>query len=179
MKNLHKNKLGLSVNNIKNKSKEKERKIKEILPNYDEYNSTKINLFVKILSIDSIINFSEIYEKSWGEEYNKIYKKNMELNSPIQKISIGNYHTILLNSKGKIFCWGWNNNNQLGTNKEKENIENIILNKEIKKLPILSYQNYEKINQENLGLIINCCCNEESTFIINNKGEVYYFGKKQ
>ena len=177
MKNLHKNKLGLSVNNIKNISKEKERKIKEILPNYDEYNLTKINLFVKILSIDSIINFSEIYEKNWGEEYYKIYKKNMELNSPIQKISIGNYHTILLNSKGKIFCWGWNNNNQLGTNKEKENIENIILNKEIKKLPILSYQNYEKINQENLGLIINCCCNEESTFIINNKGEVYYFGK--
>ena len=177
MKNLHKNKLGLSVNNIKNISKEKDRKIKEILPNYDEYNLTKINLFVKILSIDSIINFSEIYEKNWGEEYYKIYKKNMELNSPIQKISIGNYHTILLNSKGKIFCWGWNNNNQLGTNKEKENIENIILNKEIKKLPILSYQNYEKINQENLGLIINCCCNEESTFIINNKGEVYYFGK--
>ena len=113
MKNLHKNKLGLSVNNIKNISKEKDRKIKEILPNYDEYNSTKINLFVKILSIDSIINFSEIYEKNWGEEYYKIYKKNMELNSPIQKISIGNYHTILLNSKGKIFCWGWNNNNSI------------------------------------------------------------------
>jgi len=185
MKNLHKIQSELKINFINRKlslQKEKENeKIKnKILPNYDEFNISKINLFIKILSIDSIINFSDIYEKNWGEDFQKIYKLNMKLNTPIQKISIGNYHTILLNSKGKIFSWGWNNKNQCGINLNKNNYENYIIpiNKEKKiNFPNLFYQNIEKINEkDNYGKIINCFCNEESTFILNDKGEIYSFG---
>ena len=186
MKNLHKIQSELKINFINRKSslqkeKQNEKIRNKILPNYDEFNIPKINLFIKILSIDSIINFADIYEKNWGEDFQTIYKLNMNLNTPIQKISIGNYHTILLNSKGKIFSWGWNNKNQCGININKNNYENYIipkLNKENKiNFPNLFYQNIEKINEkDNYGKIINCFCNEDTTFILNDKGEIYSFG---
>ena len=169
--------------NSKNKTIENKEIINKILPEYDEYNLPKIRIFSRILSIDYIIDSSEIYEKNWGKQFNKVYQINMENNTPIQKIVLGSSHTILLNSNGKLFTWGWNNNNQCGINSQKNN--NYILpnfkglknnNNQFCDLPVLKYQDIKVINKDYLGKIINCFSNEDYTYLLNNQGTVFSFG---
>ena len=172
------------TSNSKKQNIEMENIINKLLPEFDEYNLTKIKIFTRILSIDNIIDSSELYEKNWGEEFKKIYKNNIESNTPIQKISLGLSHTILINIKGKVFSWGWNNNNQCGINTKKNN-EKFILpnfeksnnkNQQFISLSPLLYQNINIINKDYFGKIINCFCNEDYSYLLNDKGDVFSFG---
>ncbi len=39
---------------------------------------------------------------------------NIRNNTPIQLIYTSSTHSVLINSKGKAFFWGWNENSQCG-----------------------------------------------------------------
>lgn len=93
-------------------------KRKVFLPKSIMLNDPKIVLFTRILDLDLIIDSSEIYDDHWAREYEKLYNYNIENNTPIQQISIGGCHTTVLNSKGKVFCWGWNNYGQCCTSSQ-------------------------------------------------------------
>ena len=155
-------------------------KFDENFPEIENYSSSKIRLFAKILSIETFFDISEIYESDWSEEFHKIYKLNMENNTPIQTINLGDSYTILLNSKGKIFSWGWNNYNQCG-NKQENIKKNFPDFKNNFRFPAIYYKNVfleENFNFENI-FIKNFIINEESNFYINNNNELFSFGNNE
>ena len=43
-----------------------------------------------------------------------IYKRSLKKNCPIQKIYVGDCHSMVIDSEGKVFAWGWNNYGQCG-----------------------------------------------------------------
>jgi len=60
------------------------------------------------------LNISEVYNKLWAEEFDKIFMLNIKSNTPIQLIYTSITHSAAINSKGKVFLWGWNNHSQCG-----------------------------------------------------------------
>ena len=66
--------LNNNLSNSKKQNKEIKHIINKLLPEFDEYNLSKIKIFARILSIDNIIDSSELYEKNWGEEFKKYIK---------------------------------------------------------------------------------------------------------
>ena len=83
-----------------------------LLPKQVVLSDPKIILFAKVLDLEMTIDSSEIYDTLWASEFEKIYNYNIENGSPIIQIAVGSCHTLLLNNKGKIFSWGWNNYGQ-------------------------------------------------------------------
>ncbi len=70
----------------------------------------------------SKIDTSEIYEEPWTKTYTKIYNVCMKNKSPIQMIDMGATHTIMANTKGKLYSFGWNNFGQCGISPSCNNI---------------------------------------------------------
>ena len=89
--------------------------------NHSPYEEPKLNFFAHILDLDSIINLDEIYENPWSETYQEIIKHNINQNTPIQLIEVGEFYTCLINSNGKTFTWGWNGNGNCSFNMNKDN----------------------------------------------------------
>jgi alpha-tubulin suppressor-like RCC1 family protein len=153
----------------------------ELLPKYYNYKQATITVFAKILDIDIINDSNEVEDKSWSEEYIKIYKKCLKNNSPIQKIFISNTHSMILNSEGKVFTWGWNNYGQCGTFPEYTK-QNFILpefqkgqNKKYPQLPILNYKSSDDILPiQNIDDIL---LNDNFSIILTEKGNAISFGK--
>jgi len=153
----------------------------ELLPKYYNYKQATITIFAKILDIDIINDSNEVEDKSWSEEYIKIYKKCLKNNSPIQKIFISNTHSMILNSEGKVFTWGWNNYGQCGTFPEYTK-QNFILpefqkgqNKKYPQLPILNYKSSDDILPiQNIDDIL---LNDNFSIILTEKGNAISFGK--
>ena len=165
-----------------------------VLLEHDEFQSPKIEFFSRILSIDMLLDLNEIYESNWGEEFRSIYEKNMANHTPIQLISIGESNTLMTNSIGKIYTFGWNNNSQCGKN-YKSSIQSFILpniignyyhnednynyNKKNSSFPVVYYEkknNISNINRINANYIHIF---NESCFIINDKGDGYAFGNNE
>ena len=153
----------------------------ELLPKYYNYKQATITAFAKILDIDIINDSNEVEDKSWSEEYIKIYKKCLKNNSPIQKIFISNTHSMILNSEGKVFTWGWNNYGQCGAFPEYTK-QNFILpefqkgqNKKYPQLPILNYKSSDDILPiQNIDDIL---LNDNFSIILTEKGNAISFGK--
>ena len=107
-----------------------EKKIKSLNPNkiieiqylnHSRYDEPKLHFFAHILDLDSVINTDDIYVSlPWSETYQNIISHNIKQNTPIQLISVGEFHTTLVNSLGKTFTWGWNGNGQCGFNMNKD-----------------------------------------------------------
>ena len=159
-------------NHLKNK------KISQNFLKIENYNEGKIKIFARILDIDIITsNMNEINEISWSEIYTKIYKENMEKNTPIQIIKISNTHNLLINNKGKVFLWGWNNFSQCGINKNLTEIDYLIPeNKKIFSLPVLNFSSNSfslKVNNIKKGIL-----NDDFTMLLNENGSVFLFGSK-
>ena len=96
-----------------NKSKKKLAKI-SVLPEQPPYSDPKIILFAKVLDIDFLIDANEIYDKLWAAELEKIFNLNIRSGSPLQQIDVGGCHSMVLNNKGILYSWGWNNYGQCG-----------------------------------------------------------------
>lgn len=88
-----------------------------VYPELPCFNDPKIVLFAKVLELNFTVVSNEIYDKNWANEFEKVFNQNLRNSSPIIQIEVGGCHTLLLNSKGKIFSWGWNNHGQCGFNK--------------------------------------------------------------
>ena len=139
------------------------------------------------MALDMIVDLNEIYELNWSEEFRDIYDKNMYNHTPIQLISIGDTSTMMVNSLGKIYTFGWNNNSQCGIN-NKASIKNFILpeiNKEEinsninSKYPLIYYEKSNNISNK-YGITANYInIFNESCFVINDKGDCFSFGNNE
>ena len=171
-KNKNKNE-GLNINKYKDNPQ-------ELLPILYNYNQPIIGVFVKILDIDYICNCTEISDKSWDEEFLKIYKENLKNETPIQKIEISNCTSMALNSAGKVFSWGWNNFGQCGVFPHLTKLCYVFPNLTLKNkekfpiLPILNYKNYD----QNLPIqnVSNMVLNDDFSIIVTQKGNAILFG---
>ena len=173
---------------------------KLVLLEHDDFKIPKVELFCRIMSMDILVDLNEIYELNWGEEFRSIYDKNMYNHTPIELISIGDTSTIMVNSIGKIYTFGWNNNCQCGIN-SKSSIKNFVLpeiidktedindennnniNKtddiKISQYPIVYYQKSKNISNK-YGISANYInIFNESCFVINDKGDCFCFGNNE
>ena len=160
---------------------------KLVLLEQDELNLPKVDFFARIMALDMIVDLNEIYELNWSEEFRDIYDKNMFNHTPIQLISIGDTSTMMVNSLGKIYTFGWNNNSQCGIN-NKASIKNFILpeiNKEEinsninSKYPLIYYEKSNNISNK-YGITANYInIFNESCFVINDKGDCFSFGNNE
>ena len=167
-------------------------KIKELaLTECDEFRNPKIKFFARILAIDMLVDLNEIYDTNWGKEFRTIYERNMNNNTPIQLISIGESNTIVCNSIGKVYSFGWNNNCQCGisnkssiqsyilpniiTNNKNDNRDNYNYNNNIS-FPVIYYEKIKNLKGLTASYIHTF---NDSCFIINNKGDCYSFGNNE
>ena len=109
--NFSKNNIFESVyQNVNNPHQQTQKKI--YLPKQTVLNDPKLLLFAKVLDLDFNIDSNEIYDNHWASEFEKVFNLNIENGTPIQQIHLGGCHTIVVNNKGKIYSWGWNNYGQ-------------------------------------------------------------------
>ena len=155
-------------------------------PIHNPYDSGKIFLFAKILDFDMMIDTNECYETLWASIYDSIYTKCLQINDPIQLISLGSQHTICVTNKGKVYTFGWNNYGQCGVpinstivlKSELENNRLININKfnELD-LKILNRIDGVKIPQiDEIILSNSITCGEDYTLIVDQEGKLWSFG---
>ena len=155
-------------------------------PIHNPYDSGKIFLFAKILDFDMMIDTNECYETLWASIYDSIYTKCLQINDPIQLISLGSQHTICVTNKGKVYTFGWNNYGQCGVpinstivlKSELENNRLINVNKfnELD-LKILNRIDGVKIPQiDEIILSNSITCGEDYTLIVDQEGKLWAFG---
>ena len=164
-----------------------------VLLEQDEFNIPKVELFSRILAFDVIVDLNDIYELNWGEEFRNIYDKNMSNHTPIELIGIGDNSTLMVNSTGKIYTFGWNNNNQCGIN-NKSSIKSFILPEIITKsreelnidnetkspqYPVVYFEKNKNISNK-FGISANYInIFNESCFVVNDKGDCFSFGNNE
>ena len=153
----------------------------ELIPRYFNYKRPTITIFAKILDMDIINDSNEVEDKSWSEEYMNIYKRCLNSDAPIQKIYISDCHSMLLNSEGKVFAWGWNNYGQCGDYPEITK-QNYILpefkkgdNQKYPQIPILNYKSSNtSLPIQNIDDIL---LSNNFSIILTEKGNAIAFGK--
>jgi alpha-tubulin suppressor-like RCC1 family protein len=153
----------------------------EIIPKYINYRQATITVFAKILDIDIINDSNEVEDKSWSEEYMNVYKACLKKNTPIQKIFISDCHSMVLDSEGKVFTWGWNNYGQCGEFSDSTK-QNYILpdfkkghDQKYPQLPIINYKSANDcLSIKNIDDIL---LSNDFSIILSEKGNAIAFGK--
>ena len=153
----------------------------EIIPKYINYRQATITVFAKILDIDIINDSNEVEDKSWSEEYMNVYKTCLKKNTPIQKIFISDCHSMVLDSEGKVFTWGWNNYGQCGEFSDSTK-QNYILpdfkkghDQKYPQLPIINYKSANDcLSIKNIDDIL---LSNDFSIILSEKGNAIAFGK--
>lgn len=155
-------------------------------PTHSPYETGKIHLFAKILDMDMMVETDEVYENLWASVYNSIYLKCLKNNCPIQSICLGGQHTMVINNKGKIYSFGWNNYGQCGVP-----INSTVLNKsELKRSNLVEITKYNELRTRVLNRvdgvkipeidqIINSniiTCGEDHSLILDQEGKIWAFG---
>ena len=71
-------------------------------------------MFTKIIDIESLSDTSMIYDPTWSQQLLKLQNENINMQADIQSVEIGQAHTIVATSAGKLYSYGWNDKFQLG-----------------------------------------------------------------
>ncbi|MCQ2816747.1 MAG: hypothetical protein MJ252_05715 [archaeon] len=129
-----------------------------IHPTYDE---PKLYFFAHILDLDAIINIDDVYQTPWSETYQEVVNHNIQQNTPIQIIEVGETHTALINSNGKTFTWGWNGNGQCAF---KTKLDNNFLYDDFKVFRGTKKSNMVKMNIEDTPMDIDGGLNSNFDF---------------
>ena len=173
-----------TLNKERNKYiKELKSKIKkDILPEYTPLPQPKISIFSKILDLDIINDSSDIENKNWSDEFMSIFKRSLKSGTPIQKLFLGNCHSMALNSEGKVYTWGWNNYGQCGAypDSTKENFLIPIFKSEknkTKKLPLINYKNSGDILP--IQNVKDILINDNYSIILTERGNAISFGRNR
>ena len=146
--------------------------------NYDN----KLYFLSKIIDIDILSDISfneEIDETFWVKEYKKIYEYNLNNKTPIQQIYLSDTHTLLINNKGNIFFFGFNDKGQCG-----QNIENNISTENENKNKNLNFNYFSsdmalsffKYYSTIYGNVKEAILGDGYTLILNDRGKAYTFG---
>ncbi len=159
----------------------KKRQFIAVLPEILQFNEPKIVLFAKILDLDFTIDSGEIYDTLWAGEFEKIYNMNVKNSNPIQQISVGGCHTIVLNNKGKLYSWGWNNYGQCCVSRNLT-VSDVVVpaiqrdqKGNIPTIPVLNYLEAGRpVNFD--APVRHVICGEDHTFIIDQDHNAYACG---
>lgn len=73
------------------------------------FNKKKINIYFKA-------DTSDIYKPTWSSIYHKIKKDQMQGDSSLQVIEVGETFSLTVSETGKMYSWGSNDYFQLGRN---------------------------------------------------------------
>ena len=147
-----------------------------------KYYDNKLYFLSKIIDIDILNDISyneEIDETFWVKEYKKIYEYNLNNKTPIQQIYLSDTHTLLINNKGNIFFFGFNDKGQCG-----QNIENNISTENENKNKNLNFNyftsdmaiNFYKYYSDLYGNVKEAILGDGYTLILNDKDKTYTFG---
>lgn len=128
--------------------------------NSSPYEEPKLNFFAYVLDLDSIIPANELYMETWGKTLQEFLKAAVLKNNPIQLIEISAMNTMLVNSLGKVYSWGWclkNQNSKKNQNGKEADFhdENEADNSAIMTIQVPNDYNKNFINETNLNLNIN------------------------
>jgi alpha-tubulin suppressor-like RCC1 family protein len=127
---------------------------------------------------------NEIYDEVWAKEYTKLFNMNISNKSPLQIIKTGSCHTMTINSKGRVFSWGWNNYGQCGqpmytSYKNNFALPEVYRDKKgnIQNIPNINYlHSGRSLNIDGLGPVKSVTCGEDHSFLIDENGNVFAFG---
>ena len=157
-----------------------------LVPRYSIYDEGKTKIFSKILAVDTMLNPADVHDYHWHENYMAIFTQNMKSNSPIQIISVGDGHSLAINSKGKVFTWGWNQKGQCGMKSSQSLLSGILPklttnnSNKFPNLPLIYYQQPQSIDktlpQANIHSV---SASSDFSYLIDEKGKIYSFGENE
>ena len=84
------------------------------MKHHTPYSVKKIFIMQRVVDLHVISDVSEIYSMPWASQWMQIYKENIASETPILSLSLGTSHSIACTGRGKLYCWGWNDNGQCG-----------------------------------------------------------------
>lgn len=82
------------------------------------YSIKKIHFFTRIIDLSILTDLSEIYQNPWSSQWIKAVRESTVSDTPIMSIQTGETHSLAVNTKGKVFTWGWNDNGQCAKDPE-------------------------------------------------------------
>ena len=94
-----------------------------------------------------------------GDNNNRNTPVEFKIESPIKQIICGAYHTFAICENNKIYCWGFNGDEQLGLGDNKERNEPV-----------------EFKIERNSSPIKQIICGESHTIVISENKKIYYYG---
>ena len=74
------------------------------------YSIKKIYFFTRVIDLSILTDLSEIYQNPWSSQWIKAVRESTVADTPIMSIQTGETHSLAVNTKGKVFTWGWNDN---------------------------------------------------------------------
>ena len=96
-----------------------------LLKTLTPYSLKKINFFTRVIDLNVLVDLSDIYANPWSSQWIKVMAENTINDTPIMTVSAGQTHSLIVNSKGKVFVWGWNDNGQCS---QHPSINEVVLN---------------------------------------------------
>ena len=89
-------------------------KVLNLCEGVDPYAAQKIQLFTRVIDLESLSDLSEIYGESWSIHALKLQNECMRADTELQIMEVGQAHSILVSDAQKVYSYGWNDCNQLG-----------------------------------------------------------------
>ena len=89
------------------------------------YSLKKINFLTRVIDISIMVDLQEIYQVPWSTQLIKSVAENTLNNTPIMNVQVGSTHSVAINTKGRVFAWGWNDSGQCA---KDQSIDHIALN---------------------------------------------------
>ena len=80
--------------------------------NVTPYTMKKIFLFSRVADVHVLTDLSEMHSTPWSAQWMKLYKDNVNTETPIMMCQVGASHSFATTGRGKQYCWGWNDNGQ-------------------------------------------------------------------
>ena len=96
-----------------------------LLKTLTPYSIKKIHFFTRVIDLNILVDLSDIYTQPWSSQWLKSTAENTINETPIMNVSCGTTHSLIVNSKSKVFAWGWNDNGQCA---QSRSVEEVILN---------------------------------------------------
>ena len=81
-----------------------------LLKTVTPYTNKKIHFFTRVIDLSILVDLSDIYSQPWSSQWLKLVAENTANDSPIMNVSAGQTHSLMINTKSKVYVWGWNDN---------------------------------------------------------------------
>eukprot|EP00347_Sterkiella_histriomuscorum_P008181 403346072 len=120
--------------------------LQEIIKPHTPYSMKKIQLFLKTIDMHILTDLQEIYSQPWSTQWMKLSKDCLVAESPIMQLQVGSTHTLAINQKGRLYCWGWNDNGQCAKNINEQS--EVIIRQSSKAAQVFLNENQDQFNSD-------------------------------